>query len=148
MSILGIRHRQLNKCRSIDIDLGPYVLKWSIDRPSWSKKCQKSVNRPSMSMSMSTVAIDSWCRWFGHHWSSGASSPVKAPLSHTNFIRRYKGDCTVVGNSGPLQLSFRSDNGYPLLWCERHLPAVGQRVKDHSNAVVHMYWVVSRNNNM
>ena len=31
MSILGIRHRQLNKCRLIDIDLGPYVKKVLID---------------------------------------------------------------------------------------------------------------------
>ncbi len=56
MSILGIRHRQLNKCRSIDIDHRVPVQKWSIYRPPQSKNGRKMVYRPSRSRS--TVEIE------------------------------------------------------------------------------------------
>ena len=56
MSILGIRHRQLNKCRSIDIDHRVPVQKWSIYQPPRSKNGLKMVYRPSRSMS--TVDVD------------------------------------------------------------------------------------------
>ena len=66
MSILGIRHRKLNKCRLTDIDLGSFVQKWSTDWPSGSKKCFKNVYQ--LSLSKSTVNIYCRCLTFAHHW--------------------------------------------------------------------------------
>ena len=57
----------------------------------------------------------------------GASPSVK-PLTHTNFIHRYKGAYTSAGRGCPQQSSFQSVYCHPPPWCGQHFPAMGQRV--------------------
>jgi len=45
------------------------------------------------------------------------ASPLVEPLTHTNFMRSYKGVYAAAGKGYPLQSSFCSVYHYPPPWC-------------------------------